>query len=109
MVLFRVYITSSGLRSAELPFAQGSVGGGSVEKILLKASAEEGGGKVWVMDIGRCREKKLEMLRSALLRRQLVEGNLRGRNEGCCTTLAQTLNTRHAGQFGEVLFRLRCG
>ena len=65
-MLLRVYITSSGLRSAELPFAHGSSDclGSEVENILLKLSGEEGGGKVCVIDMGRCREKKFERLRS---------------------------------------------
>ena len=63
MALWRVYITSSGRRSAEFPFSQGSLVVGVV-KMLLKASVEEGGGMVVVTESGRCREKNLESVTS---------------------------------------------
>ena len=56
-------MTSSGLRSAELPFSQGSRTGWRA-KMLLKVSVEEGGGMVVVTERGRWREKNLESVTS---------------------------------------------
>ena len=67
IVLCKVNITSSGLRSAELPFSHGfscccrTAGG---VKIELKDSGVVGGGIPEVTDRGRWREKKDERFRS---------------------------------------------
>ena len=67
IVCCKEYITSSGRRSAELPFSHGFSAAWRWRweaKRMLKLSGVAGGGIDVVTDIGRCREKNVESVRS---------------------------------------------